>query len=88
MSLLEAALVCFLLVVEQRSALGVGLLGAPPLDLLAGPGGDGNAKGREEEQGHDDKGEDPLQSNNLAGELSDTNGSSESAEPEAHGVVL
>lgn len=74
--------------VEEGCALGVRIVPALPLKLLAGPGGHGHGDGRDEEHRHDDEGKDPLQGNNLAEELRDANRSGQDAEVEPHGVVL
>lgn len=74
--------------VEKGRTLGVTVGGALPLELLAGPGGYGHGDGRDKEHSHNDESEDPLQGNNLAEELRNTNGGREDAEIEAHGVVL
>lgn len=83
-------MISFCLLVEKRGALGIGngLVAAAPADVAAGPDGDGNAQGRDKEDAHDDKGKDPLEGDNVTGELSDTNGGSEDGEGEAHGVIL
>jgi hypothetical protein len=78
--------VSYLGIVEQRRALGIRIGGALP--LLAGPGGNSDRDGSKEEDSHDDKGEDPLQGDNLTEELRDANGGGKNAEREAHGVVL
>lgn len=71
-------------VVEQRSALLVGSrrsLGA------TSPGWNGNAERKEEEDGHDGEGKDPLQGDDLGQELMDAQRGSENAEPKTHSVV-
>jgi len=57
-------------------------------DFLAKDTWYGDDKGRKEENTHDDKGKDPLECKGLCEELSDTEGGSEDAERESHGVIL
>lgn len=77
------------LLVEKRSALGIRVHGTlSPANVTAGPNGHGNAERGEEEDGHDGKGKDPLEGDNVVGELGNTNGGSEDGEREAHGVIL
>lgn len=73
---------------EQRSALSVGWGGSLPEDLASRPSWDGHGNGGDEQQGHDDESEDPLQGNDLMEKLCDANGSGEYAEGKSDGVIL
>lgn len=78
-----------LVVGKKWSTLGVlSVLRASDTNLLAKDAWNDNNKGRDEKNTHDDKGEDPLESDGLAKELADTEGSGEDGEGESHGVVL
>lgn len=74
--------------VEQRRAFLVSARGSPPSDVSARHGWNSNGDRRDEENSHDDEGKDPLEGNDLALELGDTNCRREDAESKAHGVVL
>jgi len=50
--------------------------------------GEGNNDGGNEEDGHDGEGKDPLEGDDLAEELTNTEGGAENAEGEAHSVIL
>lgn len=76
-----------LVVSKEGSTLLVGR-GRSEVDLSASRGGDGNNQSQDEEDGHDDKGKDPLEGNDLVEELSNTNRSSKNAEGETDGVIL
>ena len=78
----------FLAFVKEGRALGILGRRSSPLYLPARPGRNSDDQSHKEHNAHDDEGKDPLQRNNLASELSDTNSSSENAEGEAHGVIL
>jgi len=73
---------------EQWRAFRVAGRSSPPSEFPATPGGHGNGKCHDEEDSHDDKGKDPLQSNNLALELSDTNCCRKNGKGETHGVII
>jgi hypothetical protein len=72
-------------IVEKRSPLLVSSRGSlePP-----GPRRNGDSDCRDEEEGHDDKGEDPLERDDLAQELGDSDRGSKNTEGESHRVVL
>lgn len=74
--------------VEERCAFLVCGRDAPPSGVSAGGARGSNGDGQHEEDSHDDEGEDPLECNDLALELGDTNCGGQDAESEAHGVVL
>lgn len=85
---------CFLVpplggrLVEERCTFLVCRSDAPPSGVSAGGARGSNGDGQHEEDSHDDKGKDPLECNDLALELSDSNCGGQDAESEAHGVVL
>lgn len=74
--------------VEERCTFLVCRGDAPPSGVSAGCARGGNGDGQHEENRHDDKGEDPLECNDLSLELGDTNCGGQDAESKAHGVVL
>jgi hypothetical protein len=76
-----------LVVGQERSALLVGR-GSASSRLASAKSGNGDHDSRDEQDGHDGKGEDPLEGNDLAEELRDTDGGGEDAEREPDGVVL
>ena len=77
-----------LVLAEEGSALSVLGRSSAPANLAASPGGNGDNDSHDEENGHDDKGKDPLEGNDLSQELRDTDGSGEHAKRESHGVIL
>lgn len=77
-----------LLLGEEGSALLILGSSSVPADVTASPRGDSDNDGHEEKDSHDDKGKDPLEGDNLAQELRDTEGSREDAEGKSHGVIL
>ena len=78
-----------LVIGEKWSTLGVlRVLRASDTNLLAKDAWNDDDKSGDEKNTHDDKGEDPLESDGLAKELADTEGSGEDGEGESHGVVL
>lgn len=74
--------------VEERRAFLVCGRSSPPSEVSARHGWNRNGDCHDEQESHDDEGEDPLESNDLALELGDTNCRGEDAESEANGVVL
>jgi len=57
-------------------------------DLLAKDAWDSDDKGAEEQSSHDRKGKDPLESDDLSQELTNTEGSCQDTECKANGIVL
>lgn len=57
-------------------------------DLLSIRTRHSNEKSEEEQSGHDCKGKDPLEGNNLAEELADAKRCGQDAQSETHGVVI
>lgn len=81
----------YLLVVQKRCSLLIGWHNcalASEGQLLAEDSWNCDDQGGEEENGHDDKGKDPLECNGLDEELANADGGCQDAQCEAHGVVL
>lgn len=79
-----------LLVVGQKGSallVGGGRTAGPGV-LLARPGRVSDDERRDEQDGHDGEGEDPLECDNLALKLRDTESGGEHTERETHSVVL
>jgi len=80
-----------LVVVQKRGSLLVGrynVLISSEAELLAKDTWNGDDKGSEEENSHDGESKDPLESNDMCGELANAKSSCQYTECEAHGVVL
>lgn len=80
-----------LCVIQEWSSLLVcwnNTLVASEAKLLAENTWNGNAKGSDEKDAHDDECKDPLEGDGLREELANTKRSSQNAECETHGVVL
>lgn len=73
---------------KERGAFLVGRGRPSPGDVSASPGGHCNKDSHDKQESHDDEGEDPLEGDDLAQELGDTNRGSEHTERESHGIVL
>lgn len=73
---------------QQWSSLSILSPLTSDTNLLAKDAWERDDEGSEEEDAHDDKGKDPLESDGLAEELADAEGGGEDGEGEAHGVVL
>jgi hypothetical protein len=80
-----------LVVVQQRCTLLVSrndLTLTSEAELLSEDTWDGDQQGSDEKNSHDDEGEDPLESNGLCEELSNSERSGQDAQSKAHSVVL
>lgn len=73
---------------QERRTFLVGWLLLSPRKFPSGPSWNGDDESEDEENSHDDKGKNPLEGNDLVGELGDTERGREHAEGEADGVVL
>ena len=58
---------------EQRSALRIALGLPTPSNVPAGPSWHSHDDGKDEEDGHNGEGEDPLEGNDLIEELANSN---------------
>jgi len=78
-----------LVVIQERSSLLVRRNSvSSEANLLAKDAWDSDDKGAEEQSSHDRKGKDPLESDDLSQELTNTEGSCQDTECKAHGIVL
>lgn len=73
---------------EERGAFLVGGFSMSPGELSSRPSWDGNDQSEDEKNSHDNKGKDPLEGDNLMGELRNTKRGREHTEGEANGVIF